>query len=70
MISDNLKQNSIVRGNLMKDPHYSPYCGDFDCVFGMPRTKWNGSQFECKCGWVSRFPVIFIDTYKKMHNLS
>ena len=64
---------SIIRENLMKEKGYSPYCGNDNCK-PMPRTFFNGEQFECKwCGWISRFPVEFIEEYKKKwkigHNL-
>jgi hypothetical protein len=54
---------SIVRKNLMSRPNYSPYCGDDKCSRGMPRTKFNGKQFECNCGWVSGFDDEFITKY-------
>jgi hypothetical protein len=62
-------ETSIVRINLMTDKDYRPYCGADSCVYTMPRSKWNGSQFECKCGWVSEFPADFITRYKEKHNL-
>lgn len=45
---------------------YTPYCGNDNCRFGMPRTEWNMtlSQFTCRCGWVSNFPSDFIARYK------
>lgn len=55
---------SIVRENLMTVEGYSPYCCDDKCTQNMPRTKWNGEQFECKCGWVSKFPDDFIAQYR------
>jgi len=65
--------NSIVRENLMKEEHYSPYCGDNLCkpkipgsTDRWPRTQFDGEQFKCpKCGWVSGFPKDFIEQYKK-----
>lgn len=57
---------SIVRDNLMTQPHYSPYCGQMDKRCSMPRTKFNGRQFVCpECGWVSQFDAEFIAAYKK-----
>lgn len=57
---------SIVRENLMKEPGYSPYCGNATCGGLMPRTKWDGSQFKCPaCGWRSQFDYDFIVAYKK-----
>lgn len=55
---------SIVRDNLLTREGYTPYCGAERCNRGMPRTTWNGSQFECRCGWQSQFPVEFIAEYK------
>lgn len=56
---------SIVRDNLMTVPNYTPYCGDVDCKHDMPRTRFNGQQFQCRCGWKSGFEAEFIDDYKK-----
>lgn len=56
---------SIVRANLMSREGYTPYCGNAErCSAGMPRTTWNGEQFECRCGWKSQFPADFIAEYK------
>ena len=55
---------SIVRDNLMTREGYSPYCGNVNCS-EMPRTNFNGEQFECfLCGWVSSFDKEFIEQYK------
>jgi len=55
-------KTSIVRNNLMTVPHYTPHCGN-GCR-AMPRTRFNGEQFSCKCcGWVSSFPKEFIKDY-------
>ena len=55
---------SIVRDNLMTRKGYSPYCGNQKC-YTAPRTKFNGSQFECpRCGWKSSFEEVFIKDYK------
>ena len=56
---------SIVRENLLSRPGYSPYCGTIRCSKGMPRTKFNGHQFICSCGWQSSFPDAFIQEYKR-----
>lgn len=59
---------SIVRENLMEIDGYSPYCGNMKCRI-MPRTKFNGSQFHCKCcGWESKFDDAFINQYKDKWN--
>lgn len=58
---------SIVRQNLLSVPGYTPYCGNAEkCTHLMPRTKFNGQQFECECGWVSQFEPEFIDDYKNL----
>jgi hypothetical protein len=55
---------SIVRKNLMTIQGYTPYCGAPGCRT-MPRTFFNGSQFECRdCGWKSNFPTDFINEYR------
>lgn len=56
-----MSEVSIVRTNLLSQPGYSPYCGSEKCY---RRTKFNGNQFECKCGWKSAFPSEFIAEYK------
>ena len=60
-------ENPIVRENMMEDKNYTPYCGAKFCSKNMPRTFWNGSQMECRCGWVSKFPDDFIKNYKNKH---
>ena len=55
---------SIVRQNLLTVPGYAPYCGAGRCTRSNPRTRFNGSQFECGCGWRSTFEKPFIDEYK------
>lgn len=55
---------SLIRDNLMKEAGYSPYCGGITCWAGMPRTKFDGRQFVCRCGWRSQFPADFIAEYK------
>ena len=54
---------SIVRENLMKQPGYTPYCGADKCAARWPRTRFNGSQFACSCGWRSDFEPTFIAEY-------
>lgn len=57
--------NPIVRRNLMEVENYSPYCGNISKNCNNPRTRFNGEQFECPCcGWVSQFPLEFIQEYK------
>jgi len=56
---------SIIRENLMTQRGYTPYCGNGHCAGLMPRTVFNGNQFECRaCGWISGFEVDFIAEYK------
>ena len=55
---------SLIRDNLMKEPGYSPYCGSDSCWVGLMRTKFDGEQFVCRCGWRSQFPADFIAEYK------
>lgn len=54
---------SIVRDNLMNRPGYTPYCGNEHCILSMPRTKFDGGQFRCRCGWKSSFEPEFIAEY-------
>ncbi len=59
---------SIVRENLLNRKGYTPYCGS-SCR-GMPRTRFNGSQFECpECKWVSGFEPEFIQQYKTFNQI-
>lgn len=55
---------SIVRNNLLNQYNYTPYCGSVDCKHGMPRTRFNGEQFACTCGWQSKFESEFIEQYQ------
>ena len=55
---------STVRDNLMSRQGYTPYCGNIECRRGMPRTRFNGQQFVCGCGWCSSFEAEFIAAYK------
>lgn len=64
-----MKEITIVRENLMTERGYTPYCGNTNCHFRNPRTKFTGEQFECKCGWFSTFPARFIKRYKEKWNL-
>lgn len=62
---------SLIRDNLMTRPGYSPYCGNDNCGAGLPRTRFDGEQFKCPCGWRSQFPADFIAEYKaKWHKPS
>ena len=71
-----MKEDSIVRENLMTKEGYTGYCGSKLCAARTPtspdrwpRTKWNGEQFVCpKCGWTSQFPEDFIKRYKAKWN--
>jgi len=56
---------SIVRQNLLTQKDYTPYCGNNHCSVLMPRSRFNGHQFECVCGWKSSFEPEFIEQYKK-----
>jgi hypothetical protein len=55
---------STVRENLLTRRGYTPYCGNQRCLFRMPRTIFNGTQFACQCGWRSSFEPEFIERYK------
>ena len=55
---------STVRRNLLTERGYSPYCGSEKCFLRWPRTRFNGRQFECRCGWESGFEPAFIEQYK------
>jgi hypothetical protein len=59
-----VKEESLVRQNLMDREGYSPYCGDNKCCYRWPRTRFKDGQFVCDCGWRSRFPEDFISRYK------
>lgn len=62
---------SLVQDNLMNREGYTPYCGDEVCKpeHYTQRTKFDGEQFTCKCGWRSRFSKEFIQKYKEKWNL-
>lgn len=55
---------SVVRENLMNEPGYTPYCGNGKCPALMPRTRFDGDQFKCACGYRTQFPADFIAEYK------
>jgi hypothetical protein len=61
-----MKEETIVRHNLMNEENYTPYCGGHKCNLRNPRSVWDSlkQQFTCKCGWVSQFPAGFINRYK------
>jgi hypothetical protein len=65
-----MKEETIVRNNLMNEPNYSPYCGSDKCLTTFNRAKWcvKLNQFKCNCGWVSKFPNDFIERYKLKWN--
>jgi hypothetical protein len=51
--------------NLLSVEGYFPYCGAENCRRYWPRTKFNGRQFFCGCGWESKFDDEFIEQYKE-----
>lgn len=51
---------SQVRYNLLNHKDYKPYCGNSKCPARMPRTKFNGKQFTCTCGFETNFEPEFI----------
>ena len=73
-----MKEETIVRQNMMDNINYRPYCGS---VFPLhpnykscssPRTIWSSgrNQMLCpECKWASEFPREFIDRYKTKHDL-
>ena len=60
-LDDPVDYGSIVRNNLMKRPGYAPYCGETRCF---SRTRWNGAQFRCGCGYRTEFPETFLALYR------
>jgi len=54
---------SIVRENLMSRPGYAPFCGGDQCGTAL-RSKFDGEQFTCYCGWRSSFEPEFMAEYK------
>lgn len=61
-----MSELSIVRQNMLTRPGYTPYCGVVRCPHGWPRTRFDGSQFKCVCGWRSTFEPEFIEKYKQV----
>ena len=55
-----MSELSIVRQNILASAQYTPYCGADRCRLMWPRTRFNGRQFVCKCGWQSEFEPDFI----------
>ena len=54
---------SILRRNLLNERGYTPYCGAEKCYVRWPRTRFNGQQFQCMCGWQSSLEPEFIAQY-------
>lgn len=53
-----------MENKLLTERGYTPYCGN-QCS-RMPRTFFNGSQFQCPdCGWKSSYSERFIKQYKE-----
>ena len=59
-LDDPVDYGSTVRNNLMKRPGYAPYCGETVCF---NRTRWDGEQFRCSCGYRIGFPDDFLALY-------
>ena len=63
---------SAVRRNLLSQPGYSPYCGNWVARHepggcSNPRTRFTGKQFRCpECGWESGFEPEFIEKVKEV----
>jgi predicted RNA-binding Zn-ribbon protein involved in translation (DUF1610 family) len=72
-----MRENTVVRENLMTEKGYTPYCGsnisrDVRGGCDNPRTHYNKkiNQFVCpKCGFTSQFPPDFIKRYKEKWNI-
>ena len=58
-----VKPVCIVRDNLLERKEYTPYCGN-EAHIGLERTRFDGEQFTCSCGWRSAFEPEFIQAYK------
>jgi len=56
--------DSIVRRNLLTQEGYTPYCGADTCALRWPRTRYDGEQFVCRCGFRSEFPGDFLARYR------
>lgn len=54
---------STVRRNMLTRKNYTPYCGNGSGNCAMPRTMFDGFQFQCQCGWRSSFEPEFIARY-------
>jgi len=65
-----MREETIVRENLMTREGYRPYCGNNDDCYN-PRTQLReDGQFICpNCKWISQFPADFIVRYKKKWNI-
>lgn len=69
-----MKEETIVRENLMTVEGYSGYCPNpiaRNKINGCnnPRTVFDGEQFTCPiCGWRSQYPKEFIERYKQRWN--
>lgn len=61
-LEDPVDYGSTVRNNLMKRPGYTPYCANDAC--GLTRTRWDGAQFHCGCGFRTGLPEDFIAGYR------
>lgn len=61
-----MREKTLIREKLMTVPGYAPFCGSNKCYLRWPRTKFNGQQFSCMCGWTSSFDPIFIGRYKRV----
>lgn len=56
---------SIVQENLLTRRGYISYSGATTCNLNWPRTRYNGTQFACRCGWQSSFAPEFIKRYRE-----
>lgn len=65
-----MREETIVRENLMNEKGYTPYCGSHVPICcSNPRTFFQHDQFHCpECGWTSQFPSYFIERYKQKWN--
>lgn len=57
-------ESSLVKENIMTRKGYTPYCGSDACL-SFDRTRFNGEQFYCHCGWKSQLSYDFISRYKE-----
>lgn len=67
-----MKEETILRENLMNDVNYSAFCGSMECPLEMPKSTFNKKrqQFICGCGAISIFPIEFIQRYKRKHKIN